>query len=75
MVAFPRIVENLRTECFVYLLLICIYALSTRLLHNAINLLKLIVRPETVVKGECFVLAALWVEELRRWTLHLDATF
>ena len=65
MIAFPRIVKHLPTECFIYLLLICINALSTLLLHDAIFLLKSVVGPETIVKSECFVLAGLWVEELR----------
>ena len=75
MVAFPRVIENLLTKCLVHFLLISVVAFSTLLFHEAIYLLKPIVRPETVVEGECFVLAAVRVEELRRRALHLDANF
>lgn len=47
----PSILKNLLTKILIYIMLVCIYAVWAVLYRIPVNIMKLIVRPITVIKS------------------------
>jgi hypothetical protein len=74
MVTGPRIVEDLRAQLIINVLLIGVIAAWIGF-HDSVDFGEAIMRPETVIEGEGLIFTSLQVDQLCRGSVHLDADF